>query len=278
MSDSLELLLDRARKGDRSAFEAVVRRYLPAVHEIVARTSKGRGVPESLVAESFHRAWRGLAGLSPRADFGRWLGGIARYVAHEAARRREPFAVARSRRDPGDRPETVFGALARLPEEPREALLRRHLDGLDRAGAARDLGIDAEELDARLRVGRETLAGDAAPDPTAGPDCEEVRRLVSLEIDRALEEDRRSRFSGHLLACAGCSRRRERLRSVAVRLDAACLPIREEAAEIVGAIGDRRPGQETVPVRPPWRALWGVLAAVLVLLALALIAAAARSA
>ena len=91
MTDAVAPLLERARSGDREAFAGLVRRYLPSVRAIVRRRSKGRAVPDELVREAFHRAWAGLAGLSARRDFGRWLGGIARYVAVEAARRREPF-------------------------------------------------------------------------------------------------------------------------------------------------------------------------------------------
>jgi RNA polymerase sigma factor (sigma-70 family) len=157
MTDVVTHLLNAAKSGDRDAFEALVRRFLPSVHEIIRETSRGRGVPADLVQETFQRAWRGLGGLLPRVHFGRWLGGIARYVAHEAARRRMPFSVSlqRSPRDiTGGR---VLKALEALDDRIREALLLRHLDGATRAAAAMQLNVLPSEIDSLLRTGREAL-------------------------------------------------------------------------------------------------------------------------
>ena len=106
--------------------------------------------------------------------------------------------------------------------------------------------------------------------------CEECRRLVGLEVDDDLADEDRARVSGHLLSCGACSRYREEIRAVAMRLDAVCLPIREEADEIGELLPVRKPGHETVPIRRSGRWLWGVLAALLGLLLVAIIAAAGR--
>lgn len=105
--------------------------------------------------------------------------------------------------------------------------------------------------------------------------CDDARPLVGLDLDGTLPDEARARLAGHLISCPGCSAYREEIRAVSARLDAACLPLREEAAAIVAGMPGRRPGQETVPVRPPWRALWGVLAALILLGIIALVAAAA---
>ena len=105
--------------------------------------------------------------------------------------------------------------------------------------------------------------------------CEEFRALISCEVDQGVDDADRARASGHLLACPECSRYREELHAVAVVLDAVGLPLREEAAEIVAALGDRKVGAETVPGRLPARVFWGIIGALLALVLLALIAAAA---
>jgi RNA polymerase sigma-70 factor (ECF subfamily) len=165
MTDSATLLLDLARKGDREAFASLVRRHLPVVHDVVLRTSKGRGVPAELVRETFHRAWRGLAGLSPRVDFARWLRGIARYVAHDAARRREPFSVSRR---PGTG-EQAMGRLLRaldaLDPASRETILLRHLDRRSVAEIAETLGCEEQVVAERARLAREALRG-RLPNPS----------------------------------------------------------------------------------------------------------------
>ncbi len=106
--------------------------------------------------------------------------------------------------------------------------------------------------------------------------CGEFRALVSREIDGAVKDEERTRVSGHLLSCPECSRYREDLHSVAVILDAVGLPLREEAAEIVATLGDRKVGAETVPGRLSARVIWGVIGAILALVLIALIAAGAR--
>jgi RNA polymerase sigma-70 factor (ECF subfamily) len=157
MTDAVAPLLERARSGDRKAYAGLVRRYLPSVRAIVRRRSKGRGVPDELVREAFHRAWAGLAGLSARAAFGRWLGGIARYVAVEAARRREPFGAARQRTSRDVTRDRVFATIEALEPGPAEALVLRHLDGLSREEVAERMALDVDAVDALLRAGRETL-------------------------------------------------------------------------------------------------------------------------
>ena len=170
MPDLVDQWLERARGGDREAFAALVRRFLPSVHEVVRLTSKGRGVPGDLVRETFHRAWGGLAGLAPRQDFGRWLGGIARYVCREAARRRAPFSVAVTRPTNEDATrDRTFAILGEMDATARDLLLLRHLDGLSREDAAARLGVSVEEFDRLAKCAREelrdalTAAGDGPP-------------------------------------------------------------------------------------------------------------------
>jgi hypothetical protein len=105
--------------------------------------------------------------------------------------------------------------------------------------------------------------------------CEEWRELVSRELDRGVTDAERARISGHLIGCPECSQYREELHGVTVALDAVGLPLREEAAEIVEGLGDRRPGTETVPGPIPARVLWGLIGALVALAILAFIAAAA---
>ena len=159
-------LVDRARDGDREAFASLVRRFLPAVESVLRRA--GRGVPEELARETFVRVWRGLRGVSGSTALSGWIAGVARFVAHEASRRREPFEGARDA-DPDARRERVFAALRRLPALEREALHARHLDGLDRIAAAERVGVTVDRLDGAIARGRARLAellpaeGDGAP-------------------------------------------------------------------------------------------------------------------
>ncbi len=106
--------------------------------------------------------------------------------------------------------------------------------------------------------------------------CAEFRDLISREIDGGVEDEDRARVSGHLLSCPECSRYREELHAVAVVLDAVGLPLREEAAEIVATLGDRKVGAETVPGRMSAQVIWGLIGAILALILIAIIAGTSR--
>ncbi len=80
-----------------------------------------------------------------------------------------PFSVAIARTSGDDETrDRVFRALGEIPEEEREVVLLRHLDGLDRATCAERLEIPLDEFDRRARSARERLRSVLAGS-TGGP-------------------------------------------------------------------------------------------------------------
>src|SRR6516225_5317155 len=87
MADSEEVLVESARKGDRAAFEELVRRTSRLVF---ARLYLETGDPhrtEDLLQETLLSAFRSLGGLSDPKGFRAWLLTIAQNTAIDAARR-----------------------------------------------------------------------------------------------------------------------------------------------------------------------------------------------
>lgn len=128
---------------------------------------------EDVVAETFVVAWRRLDSVPP--DALPWLLGVTRRVIstrRRADRRRASLVEKlRSQRDvapevTGNDDTAVIGALARLPEKDREALVLVAWEGLTPAQAAAVLGISRTSFRARLsrakrRVRKQLLEGDA---------------------------------------------------------------------------------------------------------------------
>jgi RNA polymerase sigma-70 factor (ECF subfamily) len=66
-------LLARARKGDTSAFGALVRRYQRRVYAAALHLTGNHHDADDVAQEAFIRAFRGLASFDGRADFFTWL-------------------------------------------------------------------------------------------------------------------------------------------------------------------------------------------------------------
>jgi RNA polymerase sigma-70 factor (ECF subfamily) len=170
-----EKLAERSRRGDRAAFEQLVRRTARAVY---ARQYLEVGDPhraEDLSQETFLLAWRSIGQLSDPAGFRPWLLSIARSVATDAYRRdarkkrgaggrREDFAAAAdSVADLGASPDEaaereerrrrVTGALKSLPDEYSLPLTLRYVAGADYETIGRQLGLSNGSLRGLLSRG-----------------------------------------------------------------------------------------------------------------------------
>ena len=170
-----EELAARGRRGDRAAFEQLVRRTARAVY---ARQYLECGDPhraEDLVQETFLLGWRSIGRLSDPAGFRPWLLAIARSVATDAYRRdirkkrgaggrREDFSVAGetiadSAATPDEaveldeRRRRVAGALRSLPDEYSLPLTLRYIAGADYETIGRQLGLSNGSLRGLLSRG-----------------------------------------------------------------------------------------------------------------------------
>lgn len=77
VSDPDSDLVERARSGDRAAFESLVERHLPRVWRVVWRIIRHHEDCEDVVQEVFLSAWQSLPGYRAEARFATWLHTIA---------------------------------------------------------------------------------------------------------------------------------------------------------------------------------------------------------
>ncbi len=171
-------LVRAAQKGDVAAFSRLVDTYWNGLHRWLYHLSRDRHTAEDLTQETFLRAFRGLGSFQPGTNFRGWLFRIGHNLfvnqcraSRHAARQPVPDDLPARDEDPLEKAaghETahrIAGAVARLPEEFRAALLLRAEQGL----SFRDIGaiLDVTEETARWRVfkARQKVMTEVLPAP-----------------------------------------------------------------------------------------------------------------
>jgi len=170
-------LLEASRRGEHSAFGALVARYQDVVCAVTYSRTRDQALSEDVAQETFLAAWRQLDQLREPGSLRAWLCGIARNLARKARRRsdREPVVTPDAMStvdDPlriaGATPfdavceaeaERVVGAaLGRVPERYRDVLVLYYREQRPIRDVASLLGISEAAALQRLARGRQHLA------------------------------------------------------------------------------------------------------------------------
>jgi RNA polymerase sigma-70 factor (ECF subfamily) len=173
--------LERAKGGDREAFERALAPYLPMLYAYSRSICADHHIAEDVVQDTALIAYRKLRFLFPEVDFGTWLKGIARRQAlsekRKAGRLRpvveeileavyddpSPTAVAPER-------EALEACLKKLKGQPAKIVGAHYFDGEKLIDIARLMNLNCNTVRtvlhrARLALeecvrGRLTLGGD----------------------------------------------------------------------------------------------------------------------
>ncbi|MFN0249276.1 MAG: sigma-70 family RNA polymerase sigma factor [Kofleriaceae bacterium] len=164
-------LLEASRRGEHSAFGALVERYQGVVCAVSYSRTRDQALSEDVAQETFLAAWQQLDQLREAGRLRSWLCGIAKNLASKARKRRvrevpsdgvadhEP-----ARGDPFDaldaaQSEALVGdALGRVPEKYRDVLVLYYREQKPIAEVAEMLGITEAAALQRLARGRQYLA------------------------------------------------------------------------------------------------------------------------
>ncbi len=183
MSETDTALVRRARDGDRTAFEELVRRTGRLVYARLYLDTGNPSRAEDLVQETFLAAYRSLHRLTNADGFRPWLLAIAHNVLIDAARwdaRRKraapPASDAPLSEVPANGPspdeqaqreearQRVLAVLRSLPEEYRLPLTLRYLAGADYEAIGEQLGLTNGSLRGLLHRGLKMLRDRLPPD------------------------------------------------------------------------------------------------------------------
>jgi RNA polymerase sigma-70 factor (ECF subfamily) len=167
-------VIDRARTGDRDAFESIVRARMDAVYRLSIAILGNEADARDAAQETFVAAWRQLPRLREPERFDAWLQRVAVNAARQtirASRRRRireipssTVAALADRVAPAGRDDAAIldAALATLPVEQRTILVLHHLEGRPLAEIATILDLRVGTAKSRLFAARTALAAALA--------------------------------------------------------------------------------------------------------------------
>jgi RNA polymerase sigma-70 factor (ECF subfamily) len=176
-SNEMGTLVAEARDGDRSAFDALVRRTWADTYSLAFRLTGNAEDARDVCQEAYLRAYRGLRRFRGDARFTTWLYRItANCASTQLGRRRRhrheeldedlelsdpsPSIDPVNRSESASLRDAVQKALAALPPKLRTVVVLRDIYDLSHEVIAAELGISVSAAKVRLHRARHRLRDD----------------------------------------------------------------------------------------------------------------------
>ena len=189
-ADTDLMLVERTVAGDQKAFELLVIKYQRRIERLIGRMVRDVDLVEDIAQETFIRAYRALAQFRGEAQFYTWLYRIAVNTAKKALvdLKRDPLVSQSALRGGDDEdetssveneltsaetPETVLAAkeiaaavnsaMEALPEELRQAVTLREIEGLSYEEIAEVMSCPIGTVRSRIFRAREAISAKVKP-------------------------------------------------------------------------------------------------------------------
>lgn len=173
-------LVERVQKGDKSAFDILVRKYQNKIVKLISRYVRDQNEVLDVAQETFIKAYRALGNFRGESAFYTWLYRIAINTAKN-------YLVSQGRRPPdtdvdideasafendpnlkeGDSPDmlaqkdeiqrVIFQTIEGLPEDLRTAITLRELEGLSYEDIAEAMSCPIGTVRSRIFRAREAI-------------------------------------------------------------------------------------------------------------------------
>lgn len=164
-------LITRAQRGERDAFNELVRIHAQGVMNVIYRMCGDAQVAEDAAQETFIQAWLHLSTYRPQTSLRSWLYRIAVNAATDMLRKEKrilPSALEDLHlQDPQLGPEALFfqeertalvkKAILSLPDASRAVLVMREYEGMSYHEIAAALDIPVGTVMSRLNYARKSL-------------------------------------------------------------------------------------------------------------------------
>ncbi len=193
--DADHALVTLAQAGDDRAYEMLVIKYQRRIERLVGRMVRDVDVVQDIAQETFVRAWRALRNFRGEAQFYTWLYRIAVNSAkkHLMQVKRDPIITEaalrgaesdedetsfeqhplNNRASDGDTPESAYAAkeiaqavnsaMDALPEELRQAITLRELEGLTYEEISELMNCPIGTVRSRIFRAREAISARIKP-------------------------------------------------------------------------------------------------------------------
>lgn len=186
LPDTDQMLVERTVAGDQRAFELLVIKYQRRIQRLIGRMVRDVDLVEDIAQETFIRAYRALHQFRGDAQFYTWLYRIAVNTAKKALvdLKRNPVMSENALRERDDddnetfsigndltsdeTPETLYAAkeiaetvsaaMQALPQELRQALTLREIDGLSYEEIAEVMNCPIGTVRSRIFRAREAVS------------------------------------------------------------------------------------------------------------------------
>jgi RNA polymerase sigma-70 factor, ECF subfamily len=189
-ADTDLMLVERTVAGDQKAYELLVLKYQRRIERLIGRMVRDTDLVEDIAQETFIRAYRALAQFRGEAQFYTWLYRIAVNTAKKALGdlKRDPLISENSLRSgeeedetsaveneltTAETPETVLAAkeiaaavnsaMDALPEELRQAVTLREIEGLSYEEIAEVMNCPIGTVRSRIFRAREAISVKIKP-------------------------------------------------------------------------------------------------------------------
>ena len=189
-SDSDALLVERAAAGDHRAYELLVIKYQRRIERLIGRMVRDVDLVPDIAQETFIRAWRALHQFRGDAQFYTWLYRIAVNTAKKSLMelKRDPVMTESALQRSEDDDETsrreneltsestpeselaareiaaaVNAAMEALPEDLRQAVTLREIEGLSYEEIAEAMNCPIGTVRSRIFRAREAISAKVKP-------------------------------------------------------------------------------------------------------------------
>ena len=189
-NDSDLMLVERTLAGDDHAFELVVIKYQRRIQRLIARMVRDVDLVDDIAQETFIRAYKALHQFRGEAQFYTWLYRIAVNTAKKflLELKRDPLLTESARKGDDDEdetsytgnepideatPETVLAAkeiaemvntaLQALPDDLRQAVTLREIEGLTYEEIAQVMDCPIGTVRSRIFRAREAISAKIKP-------------------------------------------------------------------------------------------------------------------
>lgn len=189
-----QLLVERARAGERAAFDELVSKYQRRLMRLLARLLSDQTEAEDVVQDTFIKAYKALPHFRGDAAFYTWLYRIGINTAKNALLNRKrhatgPIEPAVARAEPPDEDrlrdintpeselaskqiaETVNAAMDALPIDLRTTIALREIEGMSYEEISEIMGCPIGTVRSRIFRAREAIA-------------KKLRPLLDLPVDK----------------------------------------------------------------------------------------------